>query len=102
MIDLSSKQRAFLRSMSHDLDPIFQVGKNGATPELVEAISEALEKRELIKLNVLKNCADEPRELAELIAGRSRSTIVQVMGKKITLYRESKDNKEIELPKSKK
>ena len=70
------------------------------TPELTGAISEALEARELIKISVLKNCADDPKELASLLAERTRSQVVQVIGKKIVLYKEGKDkNKKIELPK---
>ena len=81
------------------MDPIFQVGRSSMTPGLTEAISEALEARELIKISVLKNCADDPRELAEIIAERTRSQVVQVIGKKIVLYREGKDDKKkINLP----
>ena len=81
------------------MEPIFQVGKSSMTPGLTTAISEALEARELIKVSVLKNCADDPRELAEIIAERTRSQIVQVIGKKIVLYREGKDEKKkINLP----
>jgi len=63
------------------------------------AIAEVLETRELIKISVLKNCLDEPREIAEVLAERTHSQVVQVIGKKIVLYKESKDNKKIELPK---
>ena len=81
------------------MDPIFQVGKSSMTPGLTAAISEALEARELIKISVLKNCADDPRELAGIIAERTRSQVVQVIGKKIVLYREGKDEKKkINLP----
>ena len=81
------------------MEPIFQVGKSRMTPGLTAAISEALEARELIKISVLKNCADDPRELAEIISERTRSQIVQVIGKKIVLYREGKDEKKkINLP----
>ena len=75
------------------IDPIFQIGKSSMTPGLTQAVSEALEARELIKISVLNNCADDPRELAEIIAGRTHSQIVQVIGKKIVLYREGKDDK---------
>lgn len=69
------------------------------TPELTKAIEEALTARELIKISVLKNCADDPRELANMIAERTHSDVVQVIGKKIVLYREGKDkNRKIELP----
>ena len=96
---MNSKQRAYLRKISAMEAPIFQVGKSSVTPELTAAIDEALEKRELIKLSVLKNCFDDPKEIAQVIAERTRSEVVQVIGKKVVLYRESKDNKKIELPK---
>ena len=70
------------------------------TPALTEAIGEALTARELIKISVLKNCADDPKELAAMIAERTHSQVVQVIGKKIVLYKEGKDDKKkIELPK---
>lgn len=81
------------------IEPIFQVGKNSMTPELTKAISEALDARELIKISVLKNCADDPKDLATVLAERTRSQVVQVIGKKIVLYKEGKDQKKkIELP----
>ncbi len=90
---MTTKERAYLKNLAMTMEPIFQVGKSSMTPGLTQAISEALEARELIKISVLKNCADDPRELAEIIAERTRSQIVQVIGKKIVLYREGKDNK---------
>ena len=90
---MTSKQRAYLKSLAMTMDPIFQVGKASVTPELTKAIEEAFAARELIKLSVLQNCADDPREIAELIADRTRSQVVQVIGKKIVLYRENKDEK---------
>ena len=97
---MTTKQRAYLKGLAMTMDPIFQIGKNSMTPELTNAISEALEARELIKISVLKNCADDPKELAQMIAERTRSQVVQVIGKKIVLYKEGKDkNKKIELPK---
>lgn len=96
---MTTKQRAYLKSLAMTMEPIFQVGKNSMTPEFTTAIAEALEKRELIKISVLKNCADDPKELAQLLAERTRSQVVQVIGKKIVLYKEGKDkNKKIELP----
>ena len=96
---MTTKQRAYLKSLAMTMDPIVQVGKNSITPELVGAVSEALEARELIKLSVLKNCADDPKELAQILAERTRSQVVQVIGKKIVLYKEGKDkNKKIQLP----
>ena len=96
---MTTKQRAYLKSLAMTMEPIFQVGKSSMTPGLTQAISEALEARELIKISVLKNCADDPRELAEIISERTRSEIVQVIGKKIILYkRGKKDKRKIELP----
>lgn len=96
---MTTKQRAYLKSLAMTMEPIFQVGKNSITPELVGAVSEALAARELIKISVLKNCADDPRELAQILAERTRSQVVQVIGKKIVLYKEGKDkNKKIQLP----
>ncbi len=96
---ITSKQRAYLKSLASNITPIFQVGKASLTPELVTAVSEALEKRELIKLSVLKNCFDDPSELADIIAERTKSQVVQVIGKKIILYRPAKKNPKIQLPK---
>ncbi len=95
---MTSKQRAYLKKLASSMDPIFQIGKSGITPEMTQAVSEALEARELIKLHVLKNNFDEPKELAQTLAERSRAEVVQVIGRKIILYRESKDNKRILLP----
>ena len=83
-----------------NLDPIFQIGKNSMTPEVTKAIQEALDARELIKISVLQNCMDDPKELANVLAERTRSQVVQVIGKKIVLYKESKNHKRIELPKA--
>lgn len=83
-----------------NLDPIFQIGKNSMTPEITAAVEEALAARELIKISVLKNCADDPRTLAEILAERTHAQVVQVIGKKIVLYREGKEKqKRIQLPK---
>ena len=83
-----------------NLDPIFQIGKNSLTPELTAAVQEALDARELIKISVLQNCLDDPKELAGLVSERTRSQVVQVIGKKIVLYKEGKDEKKkIVLPK---
>lgn len=90
---MTSKQRAHLKSLAMVMDPIFQVGKSSMTPELTNAIAEALTARELIKINVLQNCADDPKEIAQILAERTRSQVVQVIGKKIVLYKEGKDDK---------
>ena len=96
---MTTKQRAYLKSLAMTMDPIFQIGKNSMTPELTKAVEEALNARELIKVSVLKNCADDPRALAEILEERTKSQVEQVIGKKIVLYKEGKDkNKRIELP----
>lgn len=96
---MTTKQRAYLKSLAMTMDPIFQIGKNSMTPELTKAIEEALDARELIKVSVLQNCADDPKELAQMLAERTRSQVVQVIGKKIVLYKEGKDDKKkIQLP----
>lgn len=95
---LKSKQRAYLKKMANTIDPIFQVGKSGVTPEVTEAISDALEARELIKINVLKNCLEYPKDIASILSERTRSDVVQVIGRKIILYRESKEKPKIILP----
>lgn len=94
---MTSRQRAYLRSLASNIQPIYQVGKSIVTPELTAGIDEALEARELIKINVLKNCMDTPMNVANIIAERTHSEVVQVIGKKIVLYRPSKTNPKIEL-----
>lgn len=98
---LTSKQRAYLRGLSSSIDAIFQIGKSSVTPEMVIAVDEALEARELIKINVLKNCLEDEHEVADTIAGRTRSEVVHVIGRKIVLYRPCKrpEKRKIELPK---
>lgn len=88
---MTTKQRAYLKGLAMNIDAIFQVGKSSLTPEFTQAISEALEKRELIKISVLNNCLDDPNELAKILAERTRSSVVQVIGKKIVLYKPAKD-----------
>lgn len=96
---MTSKQRAYLKGLAMTMDSIFQIGKSSLTPENTQAIKEALEARELIKINVLQNCMDDLKELASMVAERTRSQVVQVIGKKIVLYKEGKDEKKkIQLP----
>lgn len=81
-----------------NMDPIFQIGKASLTPEVIDAVREAIDKRELIKISVLKNCFDDPREIAEVLAERTRSQVVQVIGKKIVLFKQAKEKSKITLP----
>ena len=96
---LSGKQRSYLRGLANRIDPIFQVGKGGINENVIKQFDEALEARELIKASVLKNSvftADEAcRELAETL----EAEIIQIIGNKFVLYRESKENKAIVVPK---
>lgn len=85
-----------------NMDPIYQIGKSALTPEITKGISDALEARELIKINVLKNCVEDINSLAQTISERTHSVIIQVIGKKIVLYKESMDKKKINLPVDKK
>ena len=96
---MTSKQRSYLKGLAMNLDPIFQIGKSSLTPEVTQAVSEALEARELVKITVLKNCLDDGRSIAEVLCERTHSEVVQVIGRKIVLYREGKkDKKKIILP----
>lgn len=99
---MNTKQRAYLKGLAMNIESIFNIGKSSLTPEFTEAISEALEARELIKISVLKNCADDPGELAIMLSERTNSEVVQVIGKKIVLYKPSKEKKKIVLPGQKK
>ena len=98
---LTSKQRAYLRSMANGLETIFHIGKSGVTPELTDAVDNALEARELVKINILDNCLMGTREAAQIIAERTHADVVQVIGTKFVLYRQAK-KPSIELPKAKK
>lgn len=90
---MTSKQRAYLKGIAMTTEPIMQLGKGGVTPENTAAVEEALAARELIKISVLQNCLEDPRQMAQVLAERTRSQVVQVIGRKIVLYREGKDNK---------
>ena len=95
---MTSKQRAYLMSQASAMDPIFQIGKASLTPEIIIALDEALEKRELIKVSVLKNCIDDPREIASVIGERTHSEVIKVIGKKMIFFRQAKKNSKYNLP----
>ena len=94
---LTSKQRAYLRGLANTMPAIMQIGKGGIGENLVKTISDALEARALIKLTVLENCMGSPKEVANELADATGSDVVGVVGRKIILYRESVNNKRIEL-----
>ncbi|WLD92154.1 ribosome assembly RNA-binding protein YhbY [Alkalihalobacillus sp. AL-G] len=95
---LTGKQKRFLRSKAHHLDPIFQVGKGGTNTNMYKQIEDALEARELIKVSVLQNCEEDKDSVAEQLTHNTRADLVQVIGNTIVLYKESKNQKTIELP----
>ena len=96
---MTSKQRAYLKSLAMTMEPILQLGKSCVTPEFTKSVNDALEARELIKISVLQNCMDDPSQMAQVLAERTGSQVVQVIGKKIVLYKEGKkDKKKIQLP----
>lgn len=96
---MTSKQRAYLKGLAMNIEPVFQIGKASVTPENVNAILEVFNTHELVKLAVLKNCIDDPKEIANVIAERTHSEVVQVVGKKIVLYKPFKKEPKIILPK---
>ena len=96
---MTSKQRSYLKGLAMKMDPILQIGKSSLTPEFTKSVDEALEARELIKINVLQNCLDDSGEMAQILAERTGSQVVQVIGRKIILNREGKkEKKKIVLP----
>ena len=94
---MTSKQRAYLRSLATSIDTIMQVGKDGVGENMIKTVSDALEARELIKLRVLENSGMTPREAAEALAAETGAEVVTVIGTKFVLYRESVKHKKIEL-----
>lgn len=96
---LTGKQRSYLKGIAHNLDPIFQLGKSGVTENFIKQVEEALEARELIKIKILQNCDLDPTETANEIVGKLDAEFVQSIGSKFVIYKESKKNKKIELPK---
>ena len=95
---MTSKQRAYLKGLASTMEPVVHVGNAGASPEVVVSAEEALNARELIKISVLKNCFDDPKEIAGIIAERTHSSVVHVIGKKIVLYKPNRDKPVIKLP----
>lgn len=91
--NMTSKQRAYLKSLASKEDTILQVGKEGLTPECTASIAEALAARELVKVGILQNYDGDLNDLARTAAERTRSSLVQVIGRKFVLYKEGKDEK---------
>ena len=96
---LNSRQRAQLRGLANNIETILQVGKSGVTENTVKQVNDALEARELIKLRTLETCPTSSRETADDLAEKTEADVVQVIGSRFVLYKESKDNKQIKLQK---
>lgn len=93
MDSLSKAQKNYLLKHSHQVKPIFQLGKQGLTDSFYEQVDLALNKREMVKLSVLANSGEDPAQVAEALAGRLNAQIIQVMGRSVCLYRPSRDKK---------
>jgi RNA-binding protein len=92
-VELRGKQKRFLRAEAHDMNPLFQIGKNGMTEEMIQEFEDALEKRELMKVQLLQNTMWEPKEVAEFIENHSDILVVQVIGKVLVLFKPSSKEK---------
>lgn len=95
---LTGKQRSYLKSLAHKIDPIIQVGKNGVTENLLKEVDSLLESRELIKIKNLENSMITNREICDAISEILTIEFVQSIGSKLVIYRESEENKKIKLP----
>ncbi|MBQ6678516.1 MAG: YhbY family RNA-binding protein [Lachnospiraceae bacterium] len=98
---MTSKQRAYLKGIAMVTDPCLNIGKDGIEGSVTDAVLEAIDKRELVKLNVLKNCMEDIQELARVLSERTHSEVVQVIGRRIVLYKpaKKKEDRRIVLPK---
>lgn len=95
---MTSKQRAYLRGQANKIEPIFQIGKSGISNNLIEQLSDALEARELIKISVLETAPEDTKSLAEEIAEKTNSILIQTIGNKITLFRQKEKDSRYQLP----
>ena len=96
---ITSKQRSYLRKLAHDLDPLVYIGKSDLTENIFNEMDRLLESRELVKVKIQEGCLLEPKATASELAEQLGAEFVQAIGRKFVLYRESKDNKQIVLPK---
>ena len=95
----NSKQRAYLAGLAANIESSMQIGKSQLTPEIINAVNDLFNNRELVKITVLKTCEEDLRSIAEKIGSRTHSDVVKVIGRKIILYKEGKDDKKvIQLP----
>jgi RNA-binding protein len=96
---ITSKQRSFLRGIAHEIEPSVFLGKSGLTQNVIDEIDVNLEKREIVKVKLQEGCDLTPKEVANKVVEALGAEFIQAIGRKFTVYRESKDNKKIELPK---
>jgi RNA-binding protein len=99
-MELTTKQRAYLRSLASNLDTIMQIGKGGVADALIKTVNDALKARELIKMRVLETAGYTPREVAEELAQACEADVVTVIGSKIVLYKKNEEKPKIELPRA--
>ncbi|MBR1472228.1 MAG: YhbY family RNA-binding protein [Lachnospiraceae bacterium] len=99
-MQLTSKQRAYLKSLAANEPALFQIGKSNLTPEGCQAVQEAFNTREIVKISILKGASEDPMTLAEALADRTKSTLVQLIGRKIVLYKPFKEHPQIVLPRA--
>ena len=95
---ITGKQRAYLRGLANNMDPIFQLGKNGIEETFLKQLEEALEARELIKIKVLENSGLAAREASNTICEKIGCEGIQAIGSKRVLYKKSSKKPKIELP----
>lgn len=95
---ITGKQRSYLKKLAHDLEPTVYLGKSGLTDNIKKELETGFETRELVKVKIQESCLLNPKELANQLAEELGAEFVQAIGRKFVLYRESKDNKQIELP----
>ena len=97
---ITGKQRSYLKSLAHDIDPTVYIGKAGVTDNVIKEIDMCLEARELVKVKLQDGCVMEPKDVANDMAAKLGAEFVQAIGRRFTLYRQSKENKKLELPKA--
>lgn len=96
---ITSKQRSYLRALAHNIDPVVYIGKFGVTENVMKELDNCLEARELVKVKLQEGCDLKAKDVANEVMGKLNAEFVQAIGHKFTLYRESKENKQIILPK---
>ena len=101
---ITSKQRSYLRSLAHNIDPLVYIGKQGVTENVVKELDQCLENRELVQVKIQEGFEADPKELANEMAEQLGAEFVQAIGRKFSLYRQSSDpeKRQIVLPKAKK